>query len=76
MRRGVGAGGARRGEGGREAIYEVSKLREVKVAGTANERTGQRYERERERERRRVGRRKRGEKEERGREGTIKEVAS
>lgn len=51
MRRGVGAGGARRGEGGREAIYEVSKLREVKVAGTANERTGQRYERERERER-------------------------
>lgn len=48
----------------------------MKVAGTANERTGQRYERERERERRRVGRRKRGEKEERGREGTIKEVAS
>lgn len=46
----MGAGGARRGEGGREAIYEVSKLREVKVAGTANERTGQRYERERERE--------------------------
>lgn len=46
----MGAGGARRGEEGREAIYEVSKLREVKVAGTANERTGQRYERERERE--------------------------
>lgn len=56
-----------------------SKLREVKVVGTANERTGERYKRERERERgkrRRVGRRKRGEKEERGREGMIKEVAS
>lgn len=53
-----GRGGARRGEA-REGGDLRSKLREVKVVGTANGRTGERDTSGRERRRRRVGRRKR-----------------
>lgn len=70
-----GRGGARRGEA-REGGDLRSKLREVKVVGTANGRTGERYKREREEEKESWKEKEEGEKEERGREGMIKEVAS
>lgn len=48
----------------------------MKVVGTANGRTGERYKREREEEKESWKEKEEGEKEERGREGMIKEVAS